>query len=207
MICFIAANGQTVEFTRAALEHTCLVWRAHPPASTVRVRASYAGTVAFRDLIDAMTPEARPREYACAELHAALSLAFSFRAPGVVRHVLEYVAAPREFVSVDDEKWAQRILLDADARGYTFPPALLTRLRDTIMGSPYPVLQFLWRVATYPNDAGFPAHRLSFALLNTLRAPTLKHARRVAACVLLQRRLRKHGVDVRSLGQKTDTLM
>lgn len=189
MISLVTSEG-AVEVHRAALAHVSLVWRANPPATVAHVRASYTGVCAFRDLLYELAPEGSPREYTCLELLDALSLAFSFRATGVVRRILEYVASPRDFVSVEDEMCAQQILLACDAR-YPLPPLMLTRLRDTIVGAPYPVLQFLWRIAAYPGDAGFPAHKLSFRTLHALRAPHLRHAWRVAACKVLQRFIRR----------------
>ena len=188
-------SERAVPFTRAALDHTCIVFRAAPRPlfnTCIRVHSTLIGVLTFRELIDVASPErsACDRVHVCSELHAALPLSMAFHASGVVRHILECVAAPRIFVSVQDEMHAQKIILDADRRGYKFPPTLTARLRDTVAGSPYPVLQFLWRIATHAGDAGFPIYKLSFASLQSLGVPILRQAYRRAACILIQRRYR-----------------
>lgn len=183
--------GGDVSLRRATLEHVSHVWRTGPLVSVVQTRASYNGMRVFRELALCMAPEGSPRAYTCAELCEALAPAISLRATGIVRHVLQLVAEPRDFHSAADEMCAQRIVLMADRGGFALPPALLALLRRTIMGASYPTRQLMWRVATHPADPGFPAHALSIPTLVALRVRELFPALQAAACARIQRAWRR----------------
>lgn len=101
-------------------------------------------------------------------LHAALGPIHAYNASGLLSFVMHELQQHSMFKDIATEWFLQNIILNIDSHRVLIPHFIILRLMKTIVGSSWPGMPYMWKVAYTPHMVGFPIHSLSTRTLDRI---------------------------------------